>query len=400
MAIVIYVTRQVVIIFSAIRNFFRAYGEWGKFNELPRKERKIVFYSEDKSSWVYLGPVVEALALELDRPLCYLTSAVDDPILQRKDKNISAFYIGDGMICTWAFMSLEADLCVMTMPDLETYHLKRSKEANVHYVHIFHSIVSSHATYRQAAFDHFDSVLCVGPHHFTEIRATEKAYGLPEKRLFEHGYGRLDELMKGCADIGKKSELSEPLNVLVAPSWGDNAILEAIGESLVSELLTAGFQVTVRPHPMTIKRTPQVCDELGKKFSANSRFELERDIRGFNSLAEADVLISDWSGIALEYAFVWERPVLFIDLPQKINNPEYDKIGIEPLESSIREKLGPVVSPDDLKNIKAAVTDVANRQKGDFGQVVKKLRKETVFNIGQSGLAGAKIIAELADELS
>ena len=92
--------------------------------------------------------------------------------------------------------------------------------------------------------------------------------------------------------------------------------------------------------------------------------------------------------------------MLFIDLPQKINNPEYDKIGIEPLESSIREKLGPVVSPDDLKNIKAAVTDVANRQKGDFGQVVKKLRKETVFNIGQSGLAGAKIIAELADELS
>ena len=391
---------QVIVIFEAIRSAFRAHDDWNKFNQLQGKERNIVFYSEDIHSWLYLGPVVTALSQELNRPLCYLTSAANDPILQRESRNVRAFYIGSGIVRTWAFMSLKADVCIMTMPDLETFHLKRSKAANVHYVHIFHSIVSSHATYRKAAFDHFDSILCVGPHHINEIRARESLYKLPEKRLFEHGYGRLDDLLKERSEMTPRGEPNSSLKVLLAPSWGDHAILESKGETLVSSLLQDGFQVTVRPHPMTFKRSPRVLDELEKKFSDNERFSMERDIRAFNSLAEADVLISDWSGIALEYAFVWERPVLFIDLPQKVNNPEYGEIGIEPLESSIREKLGTVVSPDDSSKLKAAVFELAKAQQGDFVQRVHKLRSETVFNIGHSALAGAKAIAQLADEFS
>ena len=46
------------------------------------------------------------------------------------------------------------------------------------------------------AFDDYDSVLCAGPHHVDEIRATEKIGSLPSKQLVEYGYPRLDSILE------------------------------------------------------------------------------------------------------------------------------------------------------------------------------------------------------------
>ena len=45
----------------------------------------------------------------------------------------------------------------------------------------------------------------------------------------------------------------------------------------------------------------------------------------------------------MEYAYGFEKPVLFIDLPRKINNPAYSQLGIEPMELSVRNEIGKVV---------------------------------------------------------
>ena len=66
-------------------------------------------------------------------------------------------------------------------------------------------------------------------------------------------------------------------------------------------------------------------------------------------------MVSDWSGAALEYAFGLERPVLFVDVARKVNNPDYEALGIEPFEVGIRERIGRVVAPDDLAAIVPAV---------------------------------------------
>ena len=59
-------------------------------------------------------------------------------------------------------------------------------------------------------------------------------------------------------------------------------------------------------------------------------------------MTAADLMISDWSGAALEYAFGIERPVLFLDVARKINNPRYVDLGIEPIEARMREQIGAV----------------------------------------------------------
>ena len=372
--------------------------ELEKFNELDLDARSIVFYSEDISSFVHFEQIIHELTEKMGCQICYVTSAKDDPILTSQNKRIKAFYIGLGAIRTKFFMELKAEVLVMTMPNLETYFIKRSKVYPVHYVYVFHSIVSTHTIYRKGAFDHFDSIFCVGPHHVEEISATESVYGLKHKNLVKYGYGLLDNLqtnksMKNqqrCTEDGKKK-------ILVAPSWGKNGLLETKGLELVKILLDGGYHVTVRPHPMTIRKWSKTIKAIENEFKSNANFEIEKDVSTFESLYSAYGLISDWSGIAIEYAFACELPVLYIDGSPKINNSSYDKIACEALEITIRNLIGKVISPNELESL-PKIIESTYENIDNFKTKIQEVRDKTVFNLGESGMNGAQEIVKILHE--
>jgi hypothetical protein len=159
-------------------DFIRHWQDSRRFRRLTPAQRRIVFYSEDAAGSVHLEPIARYLGEAMGREVAYLSSSERDPVLKRPPKGVIPFWIGEGMVRTSLFIGLDAGVMVMTMPDLETYHIKRSRAHPVHYAYVFHSIVSTHMIYRPHAFDHYDTILCVGPHHVAEIRATEKRYGL------------------------------------------------------------------------------------------------------------------------------------------------------------------------------------------------------------------------------
>ena len=375
--------------------------ELEKFNKLNLDERSIVFYSEDISSFVHFEQIIHELTKEMGYQICYVTSAKDDPILNSQNKKIKAFYIGSGAARTKFFMELKAEVLVMTMPSLETYFIKRSRVYPVHYVYVFHSINSTHRNYRKNAFDHFDSIFCTGPHHVKEIIATEQLYNLKQKNLVTCGYGLFDKLEKNkpvknqemCTKDGRKK-------ILVAPSWGKKGLLETKGLELVKILLDAGYHVTVRPHPMTIRKWPNIIKTIKNEFKDNTNFEMETDVSSFESLYSAYGLISDWSGIGFEYAFVCERPVLYIDVPQKTNNPYYNDIPYEPLENSIRNLIGKVISTNELESI-PKIIESTYENIDLFETKIQEVRNETVFNFAQFGIKGAhEIVKILLEEKS
>ena len=372
--------------------------ELEKFNQLDLDERSIVFYSEDISSFVHFEQIIHELTEKMGRQICYVTSAKDDPILTNQNEKIKAFYIGLGATRTKFFMELKAGVLVMTMPNLETYFIKRSKFHPVHYVYVFHSMVSTHTIYRKGAFDHYDSIFCVGPHHVKEISATESVYDLNHKNLIQYGYGLLDSLQ------AKKSTKQQEMHtkngrkkILIAPSWGKQNLLETVGMDLVKILLDAGYHVTVRPHPMTMKKSSKIIKKIREKFEGSADFILETNTSSFDQLFSSYAIISDWSGIGFEYAFVCERPVIYVDVPRKNNNPDYNKIPYEPLESSIRNLIGKVISPNELESI-PKIIESTYENIDLFKTKVKEIRNETVFNFGQSGIKGAQEIVKILDE--
>jgi hypothetical protein len=364
------------------------------FRRLPAQWKAVVLYSEGRHDWPHLAPLLNHLTAELGRDVCYVASEPDDPGLLAANERIAPIYIGHHAPRTIFFLILDAQVVVMTMPDLNTYHIKRSIHP-VHYVYVFHSMVSTHMIYRRAAFDHFDTVFCVGPHHAKEIRETERIYSLPAKHLFEHGYGRLDSILE-IASQGSIRPGDRALRVLIAPSWGRGGILETCGGMLVDALVADGFQVTIRPHPQLSRTNPELLASFRERAAGQVHIVYDEDIASQDALHASDLMVSDWSGAALEFAFGLERPVLFIDVPRKVNNPDYARYVSEPVEVSLRPQLGAVLSPDRVSEAPRLVRRLIEEAPAR-GEHLAQLRARTVFNVGTSGAHGAEKIASIAD---
>ena len=150
---------------------------------------------------------------------------------------------------------------------------------------------------------------------------------------------------------------------------------------------------------MTQKNSEKKLKQIAKMFSQNKNFRLETDIKNFDSFLESDILITDWSGSALEFSFVFKKPVIFIDVPKKINNPEFDKISSVPIEVKIRNEIGKVISANDLSLLDSEIKTLLS-QKNKFQEKIIKIRDELIFNINESKEFGAKAIIELLNKKS
>jgi len=368
--------------------FGEEWKELKKFEKLTDKERSIIFYAENEASMNHFRLLISELTEIKNLQICYVTSVKNDPIFSSKNKNILPFYIGDGTTRTKFFLTLKTKILIMDMPDLDRFHIKRSKVYPVHYIYIFHSMFSIHSYLREGALDNYDTIFCVGEHHKKEIRATEERYGLKEKKLIEYGFGRLDTLMWEKKKF-QKTDMKNKNLVLITPTYGENNLLKICGKDLIKILLQEGFTVMLRPHYKILKDSKKLINSIIESFGNNPDFILEEGIIPSEKFHNSKCMISDWSGISLEYAFTFERPVILIDLPKKNLNPNSGDIPMEPIEISIREKIGHVVSPNNLEKIPEIIKNLDN---DNFSEQIRKIRSELVYNIGKSAKIGAEII--------
>jgi YidC/Oxa1 family membrane protein insertase len=372
----------------------KEWEELKKFEKLSDDERSVVFYAENIASMNHFRLLIDHLTKIMNLNICYVTSVKDDPIFSTINKNIFPFYIGDGTARTKFFLTLKAKILIMDMPDLETFHIKRSKMHNVHYIYIFHSMFSVHSYLRKGAIDNFDSIFCVGEHHEKEIRETERVYGLKQKNLLQYGFGRLDKLLKEREDL-KENRTDERL-VIIAPSYGEKNLLEICGGKLIEILLKENFKVLLRPHYRILNDSKKLINSIKEKFGKNKNFIFEESVIPSESFHNSKCLISDWSGISFEYAFVFEKPIIFIDVPKKILNTEFDRISSEPIEIAIREKIGKIVSPDNLSEIPDLIKKI-DMDSNLINDEIKEIRSKTVFNINKSASVGAEYIKKILD---
>ena len=355
--------------------------------------KHLVFYSEGSGFYKYFKDVIEYLLEKSNLTIHYVTVDPDDQIfaIAEAQPRIRAYYIGPTRLIT-LFMKMDADIVVMTCPDLNNFHLKRSYvRKDIEYIYMFHYPLSTHMVLNTGALDHYDTVFCVGQFQFDEIRAAEKLYNTKEKKLIAAGYGQLEQLHKSFLAL-EKTENSRP-KVVIAPSWQADNILDSCIEALLTELLGKGFDVTVRPHPEYIKRYKPRMDKIVERWQGAEDLTFELNFAGNASIFGADALITDWSGTAYEYSFVTLRPAVFIDTAPKINNPDYEKLGIEPLEFSLRSQVGLRIDPKALEGLSDRLrTQMEDREA--HSQRLQALRDTYIANFGTSGKVGARYILQ------
>ena len=89
---------------------------------------------------------------------------------------------------------------------------------------------------------------------------------------------------------------------------------------------------------------------------------------------------------------------VFLEIPKKIHNSDYAKIPYTPLEESIRDKIGVVISKSDVELVPSKIEKLCNNTE-IIKEQIKKVRNETVFNIGESAKIGAMRIIELLNQV-
>ena len=360
-----------------------------RFYNTPNK--LVMFYSEKSGFYNYFAEIIEYLLKHTKIVIHYVTGDPNDAVFQTNEPNLVPYYVSDRSLGTF-FAQLDVPIVVMTMPDLQTYHIKRSVvRRDIEYIYVFHALMSTTMAYRKAAFDHFDTIFCVGPYQIREIRENEKKYGLKPKNLIEHGYAQLDRLLREHENL-PESDHEHPM-ILIAPSHQPGNIMESCIDQIIDRLYDAGYKVVVRPHPQFVKRNPEFMPALEARYAEKTgdRLVFETNFSSHASIYSADLLITDWSGTAFEYTYVTKRPTLFINTPMKVINPEYDQYENKPMEITFRKTCGISIDPEEVENIADHVAEVF-RHSDDYRQTIESFMKENVYNIGRSGQNGAKYI--------
>lgn len=377
-------------------SIFQALAGWREYRKLSADWHNIVMYAESGQDWHFFESLVEALNTDLQKKVTYVTSDPSDPALNREHELFQAICIPAGFFLTLHFNMQKADVVVLTMMDLDNLQLKKSINP-IHYVYLFHSLGSTHMVDHANSYDAYDSLFCAGPHHVGELRKRESLAGLPPRNLFEYGHPRLEDLLVLAKKHQPVTTGAGPQTVLIAPTWGEDSIFNRCGEELTGLLLEAGYHVIARPHYQTLALTPGVVDKLKSRFADHTHFEYQDLMGESDTLLRSDILVSDWSAMAIEYALGLEKPVLFIDLPRRIRNPDWKLLDIEPMEASFRKLAGDIVSPAALDEVPGKIAHLLEGGEA-FRQKMQELRAEMVFNLGHSTELGAGEIARLADE--
>lgn len=376
----------------------REKADYKRFFSVANKH--LVFYSESSGFYKYFKNTINWLLKHSNLAIHYVTNDPNDQIFQlaKSESRIKPYYIGQ-MKTIPLMMKMDADMVVMTTPDLDRFQIKRSYvRKDIEYVYLFHGVASTHLVVREHAYDNFDTVLCVGQHHIDELRAAEKLYSTKAKTLVPCGYGVLDDLAASYKSLEEAAHGGEAGGkiILIAPSYQTDNILDSCLEPMLDHLLEHDeWKVIVRPHPQYKKRFPARFEALAQKCNARHKPNLvfETDFASNTSTFSADLLITDWSGIAYEYAFATLKPVLFVNTPMKVINKNYKAINLPVLDITLRDEVGESV---DLGKI-GTVADAATRllaAKESYCARIADIRKRCIFNFGGFGEASGRYILD------
>ena len=323
-----------------LKSFFLKFKE---INNINKKKPRFIFYSENKAYLKYGYPILEYLSKKYPGEVYYVSSDINDKV---SDLNLVNVYIGYGFLLQYFFKSIATDNLFMTLTDLNNNIIKKNGFVK-NYIYFFHGAVSTTRIYTATAFDNYDTILCNGEYQIKEIKQREELESLKEKKLIKSGFFYFDYLKDKIEGSQNDSE------ILVAPSWNKNRLnfINEDFEEILKNLLNSGFKVRFRPHPETIKRSQNLMESYKEKFK-HKNFLFDDNSENLEAMQNAKCLITDNSGISIEYMMLFKKPVIFYSDFDKVHNENFEMFkGLVPIEDTIKDRFGYEFHKHELNEI-------------------------------------------------
>ena len=341
-----------------------------------------VLFSEGKNYWTTFKPICDEFEKRgIDAN--YWAASKDDPALEQPYKHVKCEFIGEGNKAFAKLNIMSADICIATTPGLDVYQWKRSKQVK-YYVHVMHSAATT-LLYRMFGIDYYDAILTTGDFQIEEVRELEKLRNIPAKEILTTGSLYLDG-MKERLDKEKEKEKDnkkdDKRTILLAPSWGEDAILRLYGERIIDALIKTGYRIIIRPHPQSMKSEKELMEKLMKKYPEGDDLIWDFEPDNFNTLYRSDLMITDFSSVMLDFALVFNRPVIYAEY--ELDKGVYDALWIEhPLwQEESFPKLGAPLKEENFDKLKDIID--ATISGDEYALARTKAKEEAWMYIGES----------------
>lgn len=350
------------------KNLF--YRLTGKKQEVFKSD--LAIFGESKMYWVYFKDIVEEL-IKRKIKFTYYTMDMNDPALEIYDygnpnADFSSFkvkFVGTGNKGYSAISNLKEKNILSTTPNIGCpgYPIKKPKNCK-NLIHVFHGLGFD---YKKGSMDNYDTIL---------LHQDIFADMFESKHVVYAGLPYLDSLIERAANLQSNTDGK---TILIASTWGDRGLLKTYGSEFILDLANAGYNVIVRPHPYSYLYEKDFIEDLQKKLP-NIPFSTEID--NLSVLSKADILVSELSGVRLDFYLAFKRPV--ISLESGVSD-EFEKN--EWLLNVIGNEIGIFVKKEEIKNLPQIVKNLGERKLIDENSIL--------LNIGKSKM----IIADYLENL-
>ncbi len=367
--------------------FYRFFGkDLQESNSDVRHE--IIIFGERRMYWGTFRLIIEELICRKIH-FRYLTLDVHDPALKIESSYMDSKLLPERQKGYTYIEHSKASLMLATTPNIgaKGYPLKRPTEVK-NFMHLFHS-VSDIADYKRFSLDAYDTVVMVGDFQKKSIREIESKRALTEKKLLTLGLPYLDELNQRIQELPAK-ESSESPTILIGSSWGEKGCLFVYGTTFIRALAQKGFSVIVRPHPQSFTSEADFINQCKEELADLPKVRWDNTVSPLESMHASDLLISDMSSIRFDYVFLFNKPVITLDVPKK-NLEGYEAAELEEIWSDkVSDLISTVIDEDSITGVSDVVSELLhNFRKKDM----EKVREEFVANWTKSA---EKIVDYLA----
>ena len=341
----------------------------GKAQKGSDSKIQYAIFSDHKRYWNVFKPICDEFE-KRGIPISYWTASPDDPALTEKYERVKAEFIGEGNKAFARLNMMNANIVISTTPGLDVYQWKRSKSAD-YYVHIRHD-VEDPVGYRMFGCDFYDAILLTGSHQERYIRKFEALREEPAKETAIVGCAYMDSMMERLKKLPPiKNE--RPV-ILLAPTWGASGILSRYGSDIIDALIQTGFKIIIRPHPQSFTSEKSMIEPLMEKYKERENLKWNRDNDNFEVLRQADVLITDFSGVIFDYSLIFDKPIIYADT--SYDSSPYDSAWLdeELWRFKVLPDLGVKLEQKDFNNIKSIIENLIRDESFQKGR--EKIRNE------------------------
>jgi hypothetical protein len=346
--------------------------------------------------------------------------------LKRRGGDRIAFYLAT------EYADRESDLAVFNVSQTRRFHPRLARafyladvflSASVYgkgpvtarRINISHNQPTKFEAYPKEHVVNYDVHFLTGPLHREQYEHMFEMHGLDtsQYRLVDVGYPKSDALHQGryerkrvLEDLGLDPSLR---TVLYAPAWDPGGSLRSFGEKLIERLLSIDdVNVIVKLHP--VSHTPRSSNnfefytggvdwkERLSRFESNARFRHIASYQVDPLLVVADLLVTDFSSVALEFIGL-DKPVIYVDCPEYFektlklpgyeSDPEYVKNN--PRANAGRH-VGRVVTDIGSLDV-AAREELADPGRKSAGR--RELAATLLYNPGRGASTAADRILEM-----